>query len=278
MRAGPSEGVFTLPGGYADPSGTVHREVELRSPTGLEEECFSELDTDLSVAGFTSRVLASCLKRMGSLTPVGPELAGEMLPRDQDFLIVKVYRRAFGPKLWIGLDCPAAACGKRMDIALMLDELPFEERPVDARYFREGDVEFRLPTGADLGRIATLNLPEEEARAHLLARCLRHADELAALDVVACEAIEGRMQELAPLAEPEMEAVCPECGQTFTAILDLVPLLLGELRGNHHQLEREVHLLAWHYHWAEREILSMPRQKRQRYVALVQEELESAAE
>jgi hypothetical protein len=278
MPAGTSEGVFTLPGGYADASGTVYREVELRSPTGREEECFSELDNDLCVAGFTGHVLSTCLTRIGSLTPVTPELAGEMLPRDQDFLIVRVYRRAFGPKLWIGLDCPAAACGRRMDIALMLDELPFEERPVDARYFREGDVEFRLPTGADLGRIALLDLPEEEARAHLLAMCLRHPEELAALDVTACEAIEARMQELAPPAEPEMDAVCPECGRPFTALLDLVPLLLSELRGNHHRLEREVHLLASHYHWAEREILSMPRRKRQRYVALVQEALESGAE
>jgi len=191
---------------------------------------------------------------------------------------VKTYRLTFGPKLWIELDCPDAACGKRMDIELMLDELPFDEKPVDARYFRVGDIEFRLPTGADLERIAEMNLPEEEARARLLAVCLRNPVEFATLEAAAREAIEWRMQELAPPAEPEMEAVCPECGRPFTAPLDLVPLMLSELRGTRQRLEREVHLLAWHYHWPESEILSMARKKRQRYVALVQEELEQGAE
>src|SRR5215831_1866165 len=167
-----NQGVFVLPGGYADASGAVYREVELRSPTGFEEESFSELDGDLCAAGFTSQVLARCVKRIGPLAPVSPELAGAMLPRDQDFLIVKTYRWTFGPKLWIGLDCPDAACGKRMDIELMLDELPFDVKPVDARYFRAGEVEFRLPTGADLERIAALNLPAGQARARLMAMCL----------------------------------------------------------------------------------------------------------
>src|SRR5262245_30188939 len=101
---GPSadgEGVFTVPGGYVDGLGAVHREVELRSPTGWEEECFSELKPGLCAAGFTSQVLARCLKRIGPLAAVTAERVGELLPRDRDFLIIKLYRCTFGPKLWI---------------------------------------------------------------------------------------------------------------------------------------------------------------------------------
>jgi hypothetical protein len=39
-------------------------------------------------------------------------------------------------------------------------------------------------------------------------------------------------------------------------------------------LYREVHLLAFYYHWTESEILSLTRSKRQRYLALLAGHLE----
>ena len=43
-------------------------------------------------------------------------------------------------------------------------------------------------------------------------------------------------------------------------------------------LYRHVHHLAYHYHWAEAAILSMPRSKRLRYLSLLADELEAARE
>ncbi len=39
-------------------------------------------------------------------------------------------------------------------------------------------------------------------------------------------------------------------------------------------LLEEVHHLAYHYHWAEREILAMPRSKRRQYLSLLAIKLE----
>ncbi|HEX7048849.1 MAG TPA: hypothetical protein VF188_01455 [Longimicrobiales bacterium] len=41
-------------------------------------------------------------------------------------------------------------------------------------------------------------------------------------------------------------------------------------------LYREVHHLAFHYHWSEAEILAMTRSKRQRYLSLLAQHLEAA--
>jgi hypothetical protein len=41
-------------------------------------------------------------------------------------------------------------------------------------------------------------------------------------------------------------------------------------------LYEEVHHLAFHYHWSEREILDMPRAKRRRYLALLAGKLEQS--
>ncbi|AQA21988.1 hypothetical protein BTZ20_0501 [Rhodococcus sp. MTM3W5.2] len=39
-------------------------------------------------------------------------------------------------------------------------------------------------------------------------------------------------------------------------------------------LRREIHYLAYHYHWSEREIMEMPRHRRQRYVTQLADEIE----
>jgi hypothetical protein len=85
------------------------------------------------------------------------------------------------------------------------------------------------------------------------------------------------MEELAPDVRPELEGVCPECRRPFTSRLDLAFLALRELRAHSSSVEREVHLLAWNYSWPERDILALPRPKRQRYVRLIEEELERSA-
>lgn len=46
---------------------------------------------------------------------------------------------------------------------------------------------------------------------------------------------------------------------------------------NVERLYLEVHHLALHYHWSERDILLLPRGKRQRYLALLVEHFERSA-
>jgi hypothetical protein len=42
---------------------------------------------------------------------------------------------------------------------------------------------------------------------------------------------------------------------------------------NGETLDREVHLLAWYYHWGESEILGMSGRRRRRYLALIADSL-----
>jgi hypothetical protein len=89
-------------------------------------------------------------------------------------------------------------------------------------------------------------------------------------------AIEARMAELAPGLDIELDAACPECGADFAGRLDLVPRLLGELCGSARLLEQEVHVIAWNYHWSEHGILGLARQKRRRYVELIERQRDAA--
>jgi hypothetical protein len=182
-----------------------------------------------------------------------------------------------GDKIRAVVRCPSEGCGKNMEVPLSLAELPVEERPVKAGIFTVelnglGPVEFRLPTGGDQEALAPM-ADDPGSVNELLKRCVLRMPGAATL-ADAGPLVEERMEQLAPRTEVELEAVCPECGNSFSAPLDPAGFVLSELMSDLQNLRREVHFLAWHYHWPESEILAMTRRKRRRYIELVEDELE----
>jgi hypothetical protein len=275
-RPRPEEGVFALPGGFVDGAGAVHREVALRPLTGREEEYLASLAEDTPSGGVITQLLARCVRRIGDIPGVDAAAIRDMLVGDREYLMVKLRQMTSGDRLRILLPCPSSDCGKQMEIPLSLAELPVEERPVTARSFTaelrgRGSVEFRLPTGGDQEALA--GAAEPDGVAELLRRCVLRIPAEATLEE-AGSLVESRIEELAPRVELEIDAACPECGREFTAPLDLAGFVMSELMADLRNLEQEVHILAWHYHWPESEILAMTRKKRRRYIELVEDELE----
>ncbi len=66
---------------------------------------------------------------------------------------------------------------------------------------------------------------------------------------------------------------CPACRQPFTALLDAAGYFYQEIANRSAHLYRQVHLLAFYYHWSEAEIMGMTAAKRQRYLDLLAEAL-----
>ena len=289
----PEAGLFILPGGYVAEDGSTHREAELSPVTGKEEDLLGGAPPHACAASVITSLLARCLKRVGSLSPVSHSLAGGLLTGDRDYLLLRLREMTFGPKVEAVWRCANPDCGKPMDVAFSLDELAFERKAAPERFFTRripsGEkedgliVEFRLPTGADQEALATV-VRVDEARAvnQLLARCVRRVGEcsqpgeafIKGLPDAARKEIVAEIERCAPQVEIELDLVCPECQTSFSAEFDFTSFFLTEMKSNQRALEREVHFLAWHYHWSEQEILSLTRRKRQRYVTLLREELD----
>jgi hypothetical protein len=285
----------TLPGGYVDQYGVSHREVELSMLTGEDEYSVASTDASVAAAQLVTRLLARCVRRVGSIDEITPSLLREMLVSDRDYLLVKLRELTFGGKVECVMTCPQSDCAEKMDISLDLRQLGFESKPVNRRYFdvrlprvepgaetdAEELIEFRLPTGGDQESLSELFAQDPVAAAdELFARCVSrdaaHADAttVAVLPREARPAVEEAIKRLSPDLEIEIEAVCPECGAAAETTLDFATHFLAELQLDLQGVEREVHFLAWHYHWSERDILSMTRGKRRRYVALLQGEID----
>jgi hypothetical protein len=167
-----------------------------------------------------------------------------------------------------------------MDVDFPLSAIPVHAAPQRSEYRlpRPGAdaVRFRLLQGSDLEELASAEAADLAAA--LLERCLL-ADEadLAGWSAGERAALEEALQEVSPKVEAELEASCPECGHLTVAPFDPVLEFFAEVTRRRPELDGDVHLLSYHYHWPLTEILGMPRLRRRQYVALLHSQLDSTA-
>jgi len=276
-----------LPGGYRDATGRLHREFELAVLTGREEELLASARS-AQTATLVTEVLSRCVRRLGEISPVPRDVARQLLVADRHYLLLQLRQATFGDLVRANLICPWPDCGERVSIDFSIAEVPVHPgqspAPVHTMTLSQAqEVSFRLPNGADQEELSgRLEHNEAEALTLLLSRCIerigsdsspsvRQVAELSAADR---HDIEERMRELAPRVEQTMEAKCAECGRTFIAPFDIQRFFLGELRTDADLLYQEVHYLAYHYHWSEREIMEMTRDRRRRYIDVLGDAIE----
>lgn len=282
ISEGESENVVLL-GGHVDDDGLVHDDVELSPLTGYEEYELGNVRAGTCAATISTWVLSQCVKRVGAIRCVDESLIRSLLVGDRDYLIIKLRSLSFGSRVDCVFRCTDSQCGALMDVTFNLDEIEFECKPITQRYFEvqiptaaepgsdyKKLIQLRLPNGGDQETLATWMDDEAVAVEELLKRCARGSDDLE----VRSSEIDKWMHRLAPHAELDIEAECPECGRAFNHNVDVAKLFLDDLAAGLSNLERDVHVLAWHYHWSEAEILSMPRPKRRRYVMFVEKEID----
>ncbi len=287
-----------LPGGYVHDDGIVHREVELTPLTGREEELLAG-ERSHKIASLVTTVLQRCVRRIGSITPVSLEMIRSLPIADRQYLLLKLRELTLGDTIRASVFCPWSDCGKKISVSFLSEDIPVIESlkrkltykmelSVEAALVTDSgenyrEIVFRLPNGSDQEELASIVVKDEiRAQALLLQRCLhsigslQEPDEktISRLSPLARLEIERQMEAVAPKVELTMESTCPECGREYAVPFDVQNFFLRELRTNRDLLYREVHYLAFHYHWSEREIMNMPRQKRRTYIEVLSSEIE----
>jgi len=289
----------TLPGGYVDGNGTLHSEAELRQLNGYEEELLASRE-GRETCSLVTDVLSGCLKRIGQVSPVPPSLVQRLLVADRQYLLLKLREATFGPDIRGTLLCPWPGCGRKVDIDFTISDIPVtlsrDKGPLytmqlskqaalsDGNQNAITAVTFRLPNGADQEAVLPL-FRGNPARAFslLLELCVHSLGEhvnpgpelLSRLSPVARQEIEREMERVAPSVNLDMQVECAECSRIFTAPFDIQDYFFGEIRTDADMLYREVHYLAYHYHWSEQEIMAMTQDRRRRYIEVLADEIEN---
>ncbi len=270
---------ITLPRGlWLD--GIRHREATLRSLNGDDEAFVLETDGSLLPVERTTALLARCLTHLGALSPVTTETVASLTAGDREALLLHLRRLTLGERLQCVLSCPDADCGERMDLDLRVSDLlvpPYlhaQER-YETTITENGDtyhVCFHLPTGAHQEEAAALARSDPQAAVDLLLRrCVECVDDRAVEDLppVVIEQLPTFMAELDSQAELMLELACPACDHAFSTLFDTAAYFFQELDNRAEHLYGEVHLLAFHYHWSEAEIMGMTLGKRHLYLDLL---------
>jgi hypothetical protein len=108
---------FTLPRGYVDGAGAVHRSGTMRLATARDEiEPMREVEVRQNTAYLTVLLLARTITRLGTITDVTPALVESLYAADFDHL-QKLYERVNSDGESVGVvSCPE--CSHRFEVDL----------------------------------------------------------------------------------------------------------------------------------------------------------------
>jgi hypothetical protein len=203
----------------------------------------------------------------------------ELCVADRQFILLQWRLQESVAEEWLTAQCPA--CDAFYDFPMDWHALPIKPAattfPFASVTVAEREMVFRVPNGQDQEFIAGLVSRGEatEPLSLALARRLIVAEtetiktELSALLTMSdVPRIESAIEAIAPELADRLTLQCPECTNEHNVNLDVYR---GLLKPVSHLLD-DVHRLALHYHWSEKDILDMPKKRRVSYLQRVDSE------
>ncbi len=226
-----------------------------------------------------TELLGQCCKTAND-GPVDRELLLEMpVGMRVEALLTLACLTDLSPLCW-QTRCASEACGHEIEFDLGLPQiaaLAEEQRSLEICETQLGEdrVVLRRPTGND--QMTWMSQTDDEQSETMLRSLLvkPSLDQLLAkghsLTSIA-SIIDAAMDSFDPLVGFHLNIVCPDCGSSADVSPDLTALALERLSRAQQGLISDVHLLASRYHWTEKDVLDLPRWRRQRYLELIEEE------
>ena len=274
-----------LPGGiWAD--GVCMNDVFIRPINGEDEAFLLESATNMLPAQWVTALLARCVSALETMDRINEDTVRSLRVGDREALLLHLRRLTFGDRMQCILACPIPECKEKMDLDLNVKDLLLQPYPCKEEWHRARlndngqayEVCFRVPTGADqeiVSELAQIDLLA--ASRMLLHRCIRSIATdgkiVEELPVALELPLSRKMAELDPQAELVINIVCPACKNKVSVIFDTASYLSQEMAIHIENIYREVHMLAFYYHWSESDILGMNQRKRGRYLELLDETL-----
>jgi hypothetical protein len=264
--------MMQLPGGLLQ-DGRLRRDFRFRTVTGELERLFSESGHHCrSLPEQISVVLEAGLDEVAGM-PADASLVRSLSAGDRLFLILQLETLVYPEPRWVTAKC--SGCGELIQFLVAPGDFPVVEAgpgyPSMPVCLHIGDLDLRVPTGADEEAVAQEG-DEQRGLQLLLSRVLSREGgevDISLLTQDDLDQINRLLDNASPHVGTAAQVACPHCGEHQEIAIDPCDWLAAE--GD--ALDRDIHTLAFHYHWSEREILQLPRRRRERYLELIDRDL-----
>lgn len=252
--------------------GKRNKDITLRHLNGYDEEYLAENMSLLS----STRLTTGLLERIAMLGKVDPKLNEKIIRNltigDRMILILTIRKMLFGDNIQCVFSCPQ--CNEQLSSDLSVNAF-LKKTSTPSKDFL--DVKFskyrlriRPITGMDEEEILenkNVQKIEKIARSCIVSSKPNLPNTRLTEDFIIF--ISSKLEELDPHAHIVLDLICPSCKHSFQSLFNIEDFLYQEIRADKDQLEAEVNWLAMNYHWGLNEVMSLPRNKRKRYVELI---------
>lgn len=184
-----------------------------------------------------------------------------------------------GPRLDLGVNCPASDCGELLELPLCLTDFEHidDSGAISCAPDEETKLVLRLPIGNDQRRWWEKGLLNESNKTELArdsVTTVNGGNPVVGwcVDHEWLDAIEKSLKQNDPLNEIVIDTKCPHCGREFEVDVDLEQELLNILARQQPALLDDIHRIASAYHWTEDQILELTDERREAYLARIDEE------
>lgn len=262
---------MVLPGGIVVEAGALQREFRFRPLDGALELALRESGRGVdSLAAQVTRVLERALETLGGDAPSLARVR-DLSVGDRDYLITRLAQLFDDRPVWLAANC--GDCGEPFDLSFRYADLPVKDAgpgyPCSPVETSRGRLRVRIVTGADQEAMALAGDDQQVLRL-MLQRILVPDGERTAFDVADLSdadiaLLEQRVEAMSPECSRRLLTECPQCGATNTVAVNPYGFLETPVTG----LFAEVHRIASHYHWSERDILALTRERRRTYLKLI---------
>ncbi len=259
-----------LPGGLWH-NEKLYRDFTFRPLTGAVELAVSEaFYYAITIPDAVTEMLYHTIAHIGSKEP-DREMIDALSAGDRQFLTACLAGYLGNDEAWFTVKC--RHCEERFDFSLRFSELPVKAAgpsyPFCKPALESGTFTWRVPDGGDQKAVAGLS-SDEEACIALLNRCVVNKKNDPEIDIKKLtkheiSLVEESMEAQAPQVANRIQVSCINCFKPNEFEVDPI----NHLNTSFQRLLDDVHRIASVYNWSEAEILSLPRQRRMRYLELI---------
>lgn len=261
--------------------GAKIKTASIREMNGYDQQYLEEIKNIASVPSVTTGLLARIVT-FGTDYDQNEFLVRRLSLGDRMLLLLHLRELIFGDRISCITKCPT--CSETLSLNLSVKKIVTQLENPRLSYSKIAKIKnYKLKihtiTGKeieDLAKYSRNHHVSDDSIESLIRMCVVWAEPKLPekLTVEIIDGVSEELEKLDPNAEMTLTINCSICQNVIKTPFVVEEFVFEEMKRLSLHLVREIHWLAFNYHWSEKSILLLPYSKRKKYVELVNETMD----